>query len=135
MNQIKSPQPIKLKQHHKKRGMTNADTAIQSFLLSTIRERVGSDSPISVNVLAGKTSAISGKLVSGREVRQIVHNLRISGQPICSGPAGFYWPDSLQDIIRTADLEFRSEARSMLQTARKLREAGRVLFGRQQRLL
>jgi hypothetical protein len=105
---------------------------LNSLILSLLRERgAGADSAISAENLAGKASSFLNESVNGRQVRQVIHDLRISGQPICSGQNGFYWPASLQEVLNTADHEFRSEARSMLATARALREAGRRLFGGQ----
>ncbi len=108
---------------------------LDGYILALLKEHIGADWAISAAGLASKASAFLGVAVDSRQVRQVIHDLRASGQPICSGPAGFYWPEALQDVLSTADLEFRSEARSMLQTARKLRDAGRALFGGQGRLL
>jgi hypothetical protein len=105
------------------------------YLLTLLREHIGSTEAIGAMDLALKVSAYSGETVDSRQVRQAVHDLRISGQPVCSGAGGFFWPASLQDVLVCADTEFRSEARSMLLVARKLRQAGRVLFGGQARLL
>jgi hypothetical protein len=108
---------------------------LNGWVLAVLQGRVGVINAISAADLASKASAFYNVEITGREIRQVVHDLRISGQPICSGSNGFYWPDSLQDVLRTADLEFRSEAKSLLQTARKIREAGRRLFGGQNRLI
>ena len=104
-----------------------------AYILAVLRDRVGSANAITAAELAAKVSAFEGRKVDGREIRDTIHNLRTS-QAICSGPAGFFWPASSQDVFQTADVEFRSEARSMLLTARKLREAGRRMFGNQGRL-
>jgi len=110
-------------------------TDLDSYVLALLRKRVGTDRAISVDKLAAEASVFYGNAINEREVRQIVHDLRFSGQPICSGPSGFYWPDTLQDVLDCADHEFRPAARSMLLTARKLRQAGKALFGGQGRLL
>jgi hypothetical protein len=108
---------------------------LNGYILALLREHTGSNEAISAADLAGKASAFLGDGVDGREVRKAIHDLRMAGNPVCSGPVGFYWPTALQDVLSTADHEFRSEARSILLTSRKLREAGRCLFGGQSRLL
>lgn len=108
---------------------------VNGYVLALLRDHVGAEQAISAEGLAGKVSAFFGNSIKGREVRQIIHDLRHAAEPICSGVEGFYWPAGLQDVLSTAELEFRSEARSMLLTARKLREAGRAHFGGQTRLL
>jgi hypothetical protein len=108
---------------------------LNGYVLATLKEHTGSGQAISAADIAGRASAFFGEPIDGRMVRQAVHDLRMAGQPVCSGPAGFFWPIALQDVLGTADLEFRSEARSMLLTARRLRQAGRVLFGGQGKLL
>jgi hypothetical protein len=108
---------------------------LDGYVLALLRKRIGTERAISVDRLAADASIFYGNTLNEREVRQIVHDLRFSGEPICSGPSGFYWPDTLQDVLVCADHEFRSAARSMLLTARKLRQAGKALFGGQGRLL
>jgi len=106
-----------------------------SYVLALLRERVGVDQAISAADLAAKATAYYGDAIGEREVRQIVHDLRLEGQPICSSGDGFFWPASLQDVLDTAEREFRSHARSMLMVARRLRQAGNRLFGGQGKLL
>jgi hypothetical protein len=108
---------------------------LSGYVLALLRERVGTDRAISVDRLVAEVSGFYNNVLNEREIRQIVHDLRFSGEPICSGPSGFYWPDTLQDVLACADHEFRFSARSMLLTARKLRQAGKALFGGQGRLL
>jgi hypothetical protein len=105
------------------------------YVLALVKEHTGSDQAIAAADLAGKASMFFGEPIDGRMVRQAIHDLRMAGQPICSSKDGFFWPAALDDVLSTADHEFRSEARSMLLTARKLREAGRVFFGGQGRLI
>lgn len=109
---------------------------LQGFILSIIRQRgAGAGLAIGSAALADRAMSLFNREISTREVRQAVHNLRAEGQPICSSGAGFFWPASLQDVMRCVDLEFRSLARNELLTARRLRDAGRRLFGGQWRLL
>ncbi|MCL4473529.1 MAG: hypothetical protein M1455_06270 [Actinobacteria bacterium] len=45
-----------------------------------------------------KAPALAADLgISDREVREIIHDLRVTGEPICSGAHGFYWPVSRED--------------------------------------
>jgi hypothetical protein len=108
---------------------------LSGYVLSLIQEHIGFLNAIPAETLAVKASAFYNVSISGREIRQVVHNLRQAENPICSGAAGFYWPVALQDIFICTDYEFRSQARSMLLTARKLRQAGNRLFGGQGRLI
>jgi len=108
---------------------------LSGYVLALIKEHVGTEQATPAEALAAKATAFYNVSISGREIRQVIHDLRMAGQPVCSGPAGFFWPIALQDVLGTADLEFRSEARSMLLTARRLRQAGHVLFDGQLRLI
>lgn len=112
--------------------MIDTDLNLQNYLLGTIRRGgCGPESAISADRLAREASVFLRSSIDNRTIRATIHDLRLSGQPICSGPTGFFWPSSLNDVLVCADLEFRGEARSMLYTARKLREAGRSMFGQQ----
>ena len=108
---------------------------LSGYILALLQERVGSDQAIPAETLAAKATDFYNVSVTGREIRQAVHDLRMAGQPICSGSGGFFWPVCLQDVLATADHEFRGEARSMLKTARLLRQSGRALFGGQMGLM
>ena len=111
--------------------MSNLD----GYILALLQEHSGADHTIPAEVLASKASTFFDAKITVREVRPVIHDLRQASNPICSGQNGFYWPGCLQEVLSNADNEFRFEARSMLLTARKLREAGRLLFGRQGRLI
>jgi hypothetical protein len=110
--------------------MSNLD----GYILALLQEHSGADHTIPAEVLASKASTFFDAKITGRDVRQVIHNLRQAGNPICRGQQGFYWPAELENVFACANYEFRSEARSMLLTARKLRNAGRALFGGQHRL-
>src|SRR5271157_314380 len=101
-----------------------SDQGLQGYILNVIRSRGrGVNTAIGADSLASKASTYFGRPIHSREVRQTIHDLRMLDLPICSGAQGFFWPDCLQDVLETANSEFRGEARSMLLTARKLREA------------
>jgi len=104
---------------------------LEGFILAAIREHTGQQNAITAADLAAKASTFEERPVDGREVRLVVHSLRLLSQPLCSGPAGFFWPASLSDVLNCANFEFRSEARSMLQVARIMRRSGKALFGGQ----
>jgi hypothetical protein len=108
---------------------------LDGYILALLQEHTGAEQTVPAEVLASKASTFFDAEITVQEIRQVIHHLRQARHPICSGQNGFYWPGCLQEVISTADNEFRSEARSLLLAARKLREAGRALFGRQYRLM
>lgn len=105
---------------------------LSGYVLALIQEHVGSGNAIPAEALAAKATAFYNVSTSGREIRQVIHDLRQAEKPICSGADGFYWPACLQDVHTCVDLEFRG---SMLRTARVMRQAGNRLFGGQGRLI
>jgi hypothetical protein len=106
-----------------------------AYVLAVLRDRVGAVNAITAADLAAKASAFEVRKIDGREIRDIIHGLRLAGHCICSSSVGFYWPSCLQDVLGCVNLEFRSEAKVMLRVSRIMRESGRRMFGGQASLL
>jgi len=105
---------------------------LQSLLLNIIRQRgSGEGSAIKLKVLTERASIYFNRSIPPCTVRESIHLLRQRGYPICSSSLGFFWPASLEDIFSTVNRVFRSPARSELLTSRRMRDAGRRLFGGQ----
>jgi hypothetical protein len=103
--------------------------------LDVLHDHTGAENAIAAADLAERVTTFLGEPVSEREIRQAIHDLRHVEKPVCSGATGFFWPACLQDVLACVDLQFRGEARSMLKTARIMRQAGNRLFGGQGRLI
>lgn len=109
---------------------------LESFCLSVLRSRgAGVGFAIGSRALAGQAEAFFNREILEREIRQSIHNLRVAGEPICSSTSGFFWPSCLEDVLTTVEQQFRCIARTELVIARRLRESGRRLFGKQLKLL
>ena len=50
--------------------------------------------------------------LKGAEVRQIIHQLRLNGVPICSGPDGYYYPKDRIEAKHTIN-HLKSRAKSL----------------------
>ena len=51
-----------------------------------------------------------------RQIRFIVSNLRIAGEPICSGKTGYYFASCKSEVVKTQNLMF-AQAASLMDAA------------------
>ena len=59
--------------------------------------------------------------IKGAEVRQIIHQLRLEGIPICSGPDGYYYPRDRIEATHTIN-HLRSRAISLFDIVKAMEE-------------
>jgi len=78
--------------------------------------------------------------LTDRQIRLLINQMRKDGEPICSrgGRNGGYWiARNYSELEAFIEGELRSRAYDMLETAKKMENAGRLLFsgGEQWRLI
>lgn len=78
--------------------------------------------------LIKEVEAIAGAKITGEQLREIIHNLRMRGKPILSSNYGYRWSNSRRELLEcSSELNGRAQSISdvafeLARTARRARE-------------
>lgn len=104
---------------------------IENQVLATLGAHVGKQNAIGRYDLLQQVNRYLRDKISERELRAVIQELCIKGEPICSaGGTGYWIPASLNEVMETA-AELESKSKSMLLRANRLKRAGIARLGRQ----
>jgi hypothetical protein len=109
---------------------------LKKAVMRNLKSHVGEAEAISSESLALwlKTAGFANVPDLQRKVRDIIHDLRQEGTPICSRAGkGYFWPASLEEVEATHQY-LDTIAKDQLYTAKQIKDGGIKLFGGQQGL-
>lgn len=109
---------------------------LHKAILIILEDRVGRDNRISRTNLLGAVRGEVDILVSDREMRNAIKDMREQGCLICSTSAdgGGYWMAGHPGEAKDMKLDYRKRALSCLMTAGKIEKSARARFGDQMTL-
>jgi len=106
--------------------------ALDSIISRILDQHVGQNSAISWEDLVTEVNLYSrDRVISAKEIRDIIHDLRKCRSLICSSANGYFRPATLNEGLEFVQRVYRTPARDELTTARIQREALKEYFGGQ----